>query len=264
LSHYGHGHRQQRGDVFDDTKQGKQRYHVAAGATNDERRKEPQGMFDLLFLLLFIYLIPIPSPRAEFNNACGLMSLDDPNMGGGVEPDGEAFSSDPAQVSDAGDGESGKDSSKATPLAASGYEKRVASFPSSKTPIVEREIGDMGMMYGGGGGGEQNLAYPVRAALHGAGAAVQQHGNDDREDLREAAVMGRKAPTTLNLRPRMARGRGDDANVRSCSFLISRIPFLSFDSHPCYSSMILLRVKNPSPPTPFRSQTRHLEIRTTY
>ena len=132
------------------------------------------------------------------------MLLDDPNMGGGAEPDGEAFFSDPVQVLDARDGESGKDLSKATPLAACGYRKRVALFPSSKTPIVEWEIGDM------------------------------------------------------------ARGRGDDANVRSCSFLVSRIPFLSFDSQPRYSSAVLLRLKNPSPPTPFHSQTRHLEIGTTY
>ena len=110
-------------------------------------------------------------------------------------------------LSDAGGGESGRDSNKATPLAPGGYRKRVASLPSSKTPIVERDMGDMGMMYGGG------EVYPMR---HGGGGAVQHHGSDHREDLRSygAAVMARKAPTTLNLRPRMARGRGDNASVR--------------------------------------------------
>jgi hypothetical protein len=247
------------------------------------------------------------------------MSLDDPNVGGGIEPDGEAFFSDPAQahnrdpagsgstrttttttssssiesrgrphttsdtnantnaadmdtpmpmkrtsggllhfssaaplstpsregeakelrefwraymhtpLSDSGGGESGKDSSKGTPLAASGggaggYRKRVASLPSSKTPIVERDMGDMGMMYGGG---EQSLVYPGLGGMR-AGAGVQHHGNDHREDLRsyEAAVMARKAPTTLNLKPRMARGRGGDANV--CSYLFFHINLLSF------------------------------------
>jgi hypothetical protein len=82
-------------------------------------------------------------------------------------------------LSDAGGGESGRDSNRPTPLAAGGYRKRVASLPSSKTPIVERDIEDMGMMYGGG------EVYPMRAALHDAGGtAVQHHGNDHREDLR--------------------------------------------------------------------------------
>ena len=97
---------------------------------------------------------------------------------------------------------------KATPLAAGGgYRKRVTSLPSSKTPIVERELGDM--MYGG----EQGLVYPALGAIR----AGQHHGPTQREDLRsyEAAVMARKAPTTLNLNPRMVKGRGGDhVNVR--------------------------------------------------
>ena len=304
------------------------------GATDDERRKERQGIIDLA--LFFTYLIPIPPLRAEFNNAFGLMSLDGPNMGGGVEPNSESFFSDPAQahnrdrpgsgstrtsttssmaesrgrphttsssntstanmdtpmpmkrisggllqfsgaaqlstpsregdtkelrdfwraymhtpLSDAGGGESGRDSNRPTPLAAGGYRKRVASLPSSKTPIVERDMGDMGMVYGAG------EVYPMR---HGGGAAVQHHGNDHREDLRsyEAAVMARKAPTTLNLRPRMARGRGDNAGVRLCFFLVFHIPLS--DSHPCYYSTVLLRLKNPT----LHSQTRRLEVRTTH
>lgn len=132
--------------------------------------------------------------------------------------------------------DTGGDSTKGTPLAAAGsgggYRKRVASMPTSKTPIVERDMGDMGMMYGpGGGGGEQSLIYPMRAGLHGPGAAGQQHGNTQREDLRsyEAAVMARKAPTTLNLKPRMVKGRGGHVNVRSHSFLAFR--FFSLDSY---------------------------------
>ncbi|KIM37313.1 hypothetical protein M413DRAFT_277274 [Hebeloma cylindrosporum] len=157
------------------------------------------------------------------------------------------------------------ESSRGTPLAhaananasggagggAGGYTRRarVASLPSSKTPIVEREVGDMGMMYagaaaaggagGGGHGNERNASVyqglgAVRGGLHGpggagagpgAGAASQQHpGNNNhiREDLRsyEAAVMARKAPTTLNLNPRMVKKRGgSDANVRLFSSL---------------------------------------------
>jgi hypothetical protein len=247
----------------------------------------------------------MPFFRAEFSNAFGLMSLEDPNIAGGAEPAGGSFFSDPAQAhnrdrpgsgstrtsttssmvqsrgrphtisnsntnaanmdtpmpmkrillqfsgaaqlstllregdtkelrefwraymltpsSDAGGGESGRNSNKPTPLAAGGYRKRVASLPSSKPPIVERDMGGMGMIYGGG------EVYPMR---HGGGAAVQHHGNDHREDLRsyEAAVMARKAPTTLNLRPRMARGRGDNASVRSCSFLVFYFFFSRFSS----------------------------------
>jgi len=117
---------------------------------------------------------------------------------------------------------------KATPLAAGGggYRKRVSSLPSSKTPIVERELGDMGAMYSGG---EQSLVYPALGAIRagvdagaGAAAGAAQHPEPTvpREDLRsyEAAVMARKAPTTLNLNPRMVKGRGGDhANVHSIS-----------------------------------------------
>ena len=150
-------------------------------------------------------------------------------------------------LSDTVDGEFGKDSSKKTPLAADGHRKRVASFLGSKMPIVERELGNMAMVYGGGD------------------ATVQRHGNDHREDLRsfEAAVMARKRPTTLAAkRPRMARGRSGGVNVCSCSLLILRIPFLSFDSHPCYFSRLLLLKYVGSAPR--HLQTCHLEVRTTH
>lgn len=68
---------------------------------------------------------------------------------------------------------------------------RVASLPSAQTPIVER-----GSMYGNNNQGNHGMNSSIRTTLH-------------TEDLRsyEAAVLARKAPTTLNLGPR-ARERG--------------------------------------------------------
>jgi len=89
------------------------------------------------------------------------------------------------------------------------------------------------MMYGAGVVVSRVWCIPC-GMVHRGGAAVQHHGNDRRGDLRsyEAAVMTRKAPMALNLKPKMARGRGDNASVRSCSFLV----FLSFFR---FSSMLL-------------------------
>ena len=117
-----------------------------------------------------------------------------------------------------------------------GYRRpRVASLPSVKTPIVERDRAHLDAVY-------LNAIHPSTSTLNAdtrdgqgstAGAAYLRRtssrempagmgmgmdtGTDNAEDLRsyEAAVMARKAPTMLNLkvrRPMRGRGRGGGGN----------------------------------------------------
>jgi hypothetical protein len=112
-----------------------------------------------------------------------------------------------------------------------GYRRaRVASLPTAKTPIVERDrdhldaanvntthpsTSNAGMR--DGQGPTAGTAYLRRTSSRempaGMGTDMDTGTMDNAEDLRsyEAAVMARKAPTTLNLkmrRPMRGRGRG--------------------------------------------------------
>ena len=111
-----------------------------------------------------------------------------------------------------------------------GYRRpRVASLPAVKTPIVERDRDHMDGTYmnsshpststlnagtGGGQGATVGATYLRRTTREPAEMGMNMDtGLDNSEDLRsyEAAVMARKAPTTLNLkvrRPIRGRGRG--------------------------------------------------------
>ena len=116
---------------------------------------------------------------------------------------------------------------------APGYRRpRVASLPAVKTPIVERDRDHMDTTYinssmhpststlnagtGDGQGVTAGTAYLRRTTSREMPAEMgmdMDTGLDNSEDLRsyEAAVMARKAPTTLNLkvrRPIRGRGRG--------------------------------------------------------
>lgn len=97
-------------------------------------------------------------------------------------------------------------------LGGSGQRKRVASLPSVKTPVVERDhmyapvtvggnANQVGNPNAGGAGGTSS----IRTTLHGQA-----------EDLRsyEAAVMARKAPTTLKLQAKRKQQGGDGGPVR--------------------------------------------------
>ena len=68
---------------------------------------------------------------------------------------------------------------------APGSRKRVASLPSAKTPVVER----------------QTLYAPPAPPLAGAQQRTAVHAGEDLRSY-EAAVMARKAPVTLNLQAR--------------------------------------------------------------
>ncbi|KAF9483218.1 hypothetical protein BDN70DRAFT_990547 [Pholiota conissans] len=100
----------------------------------------------------------------------------------------------------------------------SGRRPRVASLPSSKTPVVERDhlynhmAGGPGQMNGQeGAGGKAGTMSSLRTTLHG-----------NEEDLRsyEAAVLARNPPTHLNLqvrRPAKGRGGGTGTSARPAS-----------------------------------------------
>ena len=104
-----------------------------------------------------------------------------------------------------------------------GYRRpRVASLPTVKTPIVEMDVylnathPSTSTLAGDGQGTTAGAAYMRRTSSREMPAGMgmgMDTGMDNSEDLRsyEAAVMARKAPTTLNLkvrRPMRGRGRG--------------------------------------------------------
>jgi hypothetical protein len=98
-----------------------------------------------------------------------------------------------------------------------GRRPRVASLPSSKTPIVERD----GLYNTVVPSGPPGQPHTTDAAGGKAGPTSSMrttlHGNE--EDLRsyEAAVLARKAPTNLNLQVRRpAKGRGGKASSTVC------------------------------------------------
>ena len=115
---------------------------------------------------------------------------------------------------------SGNGNIKATNM--SGYRRpRVASLPAVKTPIVERDaylnathLSTSALHVGMGDDRQEPTAYLRRTSSREMPAGMDMDtGTDNSEDLRsyEAAVMARKAPTTLNLkvrRPMRGRGRG--------------------------------------------------------
>ena len=118
-----------------------------------------------------------------------------------------------------------------------GYRRpRVASLPSAKTPIVERDKDHLNVGYST----YQNQASNVGGDEHVRRAMGMRMG--DTEDLRsyEAAVMARKAPMTLNLkvrRPMKGRGGGSGkSNDEGCS---GNNPLKSTLSGHCSSSSSL-------------------------
>ena len=103
-----------------------------------------------------------------------------------------------------------------------GYRRqRVASLPAVKTPIVEMDRDHLDSVYLttahpsastlNAGTGDASTAYLGRTSSREMPPVEMDTGMDNPEDLRsyEAAVMARKAPTTLNLKVRRpVKGRG--------------------------------------------------------
>lgn len=117
---------------------------------------------------------------------------------------GGSNSASPAKGVQSGSGGSGN---------SGGRRPRVASLPSSKTPIVER---DSLYAFGPGGPGQQHTLDAGDEAGDKAMSSMRTTLHGNQEDLRsyEAAVLARKAPTNLSLQVRRpTKGRGGKAST---------------------------------------------------
>jgi len=149
--------------------------------------------------------------RPEFSSSFGLLSLDDPNVLAGIATDGAPFFDDPGQAHNqprsATSGSTASLGDTDTPMPMRRDSGQLPLLPvegSQRFPISTHQNPST-FSSNPGVGGPTPSAYLRRTSCEiPAGMGLNINTSVSGEDLRsyEAAVMARKAPTTLNLKVR--------------------------------------------------------------